>query len=475
MKRFEAAFAHWVVTHRLLLLLLTFALIGTLGAGARHLYFDSSYRVFFSKDNPQLQAFEQIERTYTKNDNVLFVVAPRDKQVFSRDNLAAVEALTKAAWQLPYSNRVDSITNFQYTEAEADDLIVRDMVKDARRLDDADLAATRAAVLAEPALRDRLVNDDADVTAVAVTVQMPAGERTEATPVIVGHARRIIADFEAAHPDIDVYLTGMVVMDNAFFESAMHDSTFLVPLSFALMLIIIAVLVGGVFGTVSTLFVIVASIICALGAAGYLGYPLTSVTTSAPIIILTVAVANSVHLLATFLHNLRQGAGCSEAMEESLRVNLQPVFLASTTTAIGFLTMNFSEVPPFNHLGNMVAMGVFASFVLTVTFLPAFMTLVPVRARGRNADDASGMLRFADFVVARRRGLLWGCAAVALLVIANVPRNELNDVFVQYFHEPIEFRTDTDFMVEHLTGIYTVAYSLDAGESGGISNPAYRS
>ncbi|MEQ8234738.1 MAG: MMPL family transporter, partial [Gammaproteobacteria bacterium] len=275
------------------------------------------------------------------------------------------------------------------------------------------------------------------------------------------------------HPDIDVYLTGMVVMDNAFSESAMHDSAFLVPLSFGLMLVIIAVLVGGVFGTVSTLFVIIASIACSLGAAGYIGYPLTSVTTSAPIIILTVAVANSVHLLATFLHNLRQGANRVAAMEESLRVNLQPVFLASVTTAIGFLTMNFSEVPPFNHLGNMVSIGVLVSFVLTVTFLPAFMTLVPVRARARDADDASGMLRFADFVIARRRGLLWGCVAVALLVIANLPRNELNDVFVHYFHEPIQFRTDTDFMVENLTGIYTVAYSLDAGESGGISNPGF--
>ncbi|MEQ8495357.1 MAG: MMPL family transporter, partial [Gammaproteobacteria bacterium] len=418
MKRFEAAFAHWVVTHRLLLIVLALAAIGVLGAGARHLYFDSSYRVFFSKDNPQLQAFETVERTYTKNDNVVFVVAPRSKQVFSRDTLAALEELTEAAWQLPYSNRVDSITNFQYTEAEADDLIVRDMVKDARALSDEGLAATRAAVLAEPALLDRLINTDADVTAVAVTVQMPAGERTEATPVIVEHARQIIADFEAAHPDIDVYLTGMVVMDNAFSESAMHDSAFLVPLSFGLMLVIIAVLVGGVFGTVSTLFVIIASIACSLGAAGYIGYPLTSVTTSAPIIILTVAVANSVHLLATFLHNLRQGANRVAAMEESLRVNLQPVFLASVTTAIGFLTMNFSEVPPFNHLGNMVSIGVLVSFVLTVTFLPAFMTLVPVRARARDADDASGMLRFADFVIARRRGLLWGCVAVALLVIA---------------------------------------------------------
>ncbi|MEX2480683.1 MAG: MMPL family transporter [Gammaproteobacteria bacterium] len=473
MKHFEAAFARWIIGHRLVVIAGCLIAAALLASGIPRLYFDSSYRVFFSEDNPQLKAFEALEETYTKNDNVVFVVAPESGDIFTRDTLAALEELTTAAWQMPYSNRVDSITNFQYTEAEDDDLIVRDMVKDAGTLSADELDAVREAVLAESALRRRLINDQGDVTAVNVTVQMPAGERTTATPKIIEYARGIIDTFEAAHPDIQVYLTGMVVMDNAFFESAMYDAAFLVPLSFVLMLIIIAVLVGRLFGTLATLAVIIASILAALGVAGYIGYPMTSVTASAPIIILTVAVANCVHLLTTFLHELRSGRCRRTAMEESLRINLQPVFLASTTTAIGFLTMNFSEVPPFNHLGNIVAMGVLVSFLLTVSFLPAFMTLVPVQAGAAAKDDSAGMARLAEFVIARRRMLLWASFAVIIATVANLPRNELNDVFVHYFGEAIQFRTDTDYMLENLTGIYTIHYSIDAGESGGVSNPGF--
>ncbi|MCP5198666.1 MAG: MMPL family transporter [Gammaproteobacteria bacterium] len=473
MKRFEAAFARWVITYRWLVILLSLALVAALTSGVTRLYFDSSYRVFFSKDNPQLLAFETLERTYTKNDNVLFVLEPASGDVFTRDTLAAVEELTTAAWQVPYSNRVDSITNFQYTEAEEDDLIVRDMVKDAASLSDAQLAEVKRAVLAEPALNKRLINDRGHVTAIYVTVQMPEGERTTATPVIVEAAREMARTFEQKHPDIKVYLTGMVLMDNAFSESGMYDSMYLVPLSFVLMLAIIAVLVGGFFGTFATLFVIGSSIACGLGAAGYIGFPITSVTTSAPIIILTVAVANCVHLLTTFLHYMREGAPRKAAMEESLRINLQPVFLASTTTAIGFLTMNFSDVPPFNHLGNIVSVGVVVSFLLTIGFLPAFMTLVPVRAGTAHADDSRGMGRLADFVIAHRRKLLWGSFAVVLATVANLPRNELNDVFVHYFGKSIQFRADTDFMVDNLTGIYTINYSLESGESGGIAEPGF--
>ena len=118
-----------------------------------------------------------------------------------------------------------------------------------------------------------------------------------------------------------------------------------------------------------------------MGAGGHIGYPITPPSSIAPTVILTVAIANSVHVLVTFYHNMREGMEKIPAMVESMRVNLQPVFLTSLTTSIGFLSMNFSDVPPFNHLGNFVAIGVMMSFLLAVTFLPAVISLLPVKVR----------------------------------------------------------------------------------------------
>ncbi|MGE4617007.1 MAG: MMPL family transporter [Gammaproteobacteria bacterium] len=473
MDALEASFAKWILSHRGLVIVL--ALIGVLAGsyGVTKLYFDSSYRVFFGKDNPQLLAFEALENTYTKNDNVIIVIAPEDGQVFTRETLAGVEELTKAAWQVPYSNRVDSITNFQYTAAIDDDLIVRDMVKDALSLSDEAIERVRQLVFAEPALYRRLISDRGHVTAINVTTQIPVELLNEASPEVVGFVRDMVAEFQQRHPDIDIYLTGMVVMNNTFFESAMNDMSSLIPISFGLMLLILAVLVGGFFGTLVSLMVIAFSITTAMGIGGHLGYPLTSPTSGAPVIILTVAIANCVHLLVTFFYGMRHGETRIAAMEESLRINLQPVFLASITTAIGFLTLNFSEVPPFGQLGNMVASGVLVSFVLAVTFLPAVMTLLPVRAPQRKELDTSMMERLAEFVIGRRRVLLWGMTIAIVLMIVNIPRNELNDVFIHYFGKSITFRTDTDFTLDNLTGVYVIHYSLESGESGGINNPPF--
>ncbi len=166
---------------------------------------------------------------------------------------------------------------------------------------------------------------------------------------------------------------------------------------------------------------------------------------------MTLAVADAIHILVTMLKEMRHGATKHQAVVESLRVNMQPVFLTSLTTAIGFLSMNFSEVPPFHDLGNISATGVAAAWVLSITLLPALMAILPVKVKLRAERTASTMDKVADFVVSRRRPLLWGGGLVALLMAALLPLNTLNDQFVNYFDESMAFRQDSDFAMEHLT------------------------
>lgn len=473
MEKFETAFGPWVLRYRWWIIVVSLVLVGLAGSGGRYLYFTNNYQIFFSEDNPELLAFEALENTYAKNDNVLIVLEATDGNVFTQSMLAVVEKLTEDAWQIPYSNRVDSITNFQFTEANGDDLIVRDLVEDGATLGDEELQAVREIALTEPLLVNRLVSEKGHVTAVNVTVQLPRINETTEVPEVVAFVRKLADEIRANHHGINVYLTGMVMMNMTFTESAQHDLKTLIPLSFGLMFLLLALLVGGLMGTFASILVIGFSIVAAMGLGGYLGQPISPPSAGAPIVILTVSIANCVHLLVTFLHGLRHGLPKPQALIESLRVNVQPIFLACATTALGFLSMNFSEAPPFNHLGNFVAMGVATSFVLSVTFLPAVLSLLPVRVKTIQDEEDIVMAKLGEFVVRRRNTLLWGMAAVIVVLITAIPRNELNDVFVHYFDESVTFRTDSDFTTENLTGLYNINYSLHAGESSGISKPEF--
>ena len=492
-REIEARLGEWVIAARWPIIAATLILVAIAASGGRFLEFSSNYRVFFSEDNPQLLAFEALENTYTRNDNVLFAVVPDGRDATSARALEAVAWLTERAWQTPYSTRVDSLANFQHTTADGDDLVVRDLVDEAVRADPAERSRIRAVALAEPRLAARLIATDGAVGGVNVTVQMPGEDETLEVPQVVEFVRGLAAEVRERFPGIDVRLTGMVMMNYAFTESSLLDMKTLMPVSFAVMALMLALLTRGLSGTFATLLVVALSILVAMGLGGWAGFPFTPPSAAAPTIVLTVAIANCVHVLVTLLHVMQaeasrtlaeRGSGAlvrrtrtgelkRAAIVESVRVNLQPIFLASLTTALGFLSMNFSDVPPFRHLGTFVAFGVGAAFVLSVTFLPALLSLLPVRVRAAGHRDDPAMAKLAEFVVRRRRPLLWGSALVVAGLVASIPRNELNDVFVEYFDDSVEFRRDADFTVEHLTGLYTMEYSLVSGGSGGIGDPAF--
>ncbi|GAB4347213.1 MAG: MMPL family transporter [Gammaproteobacteria bacterium] len=468
------SYAEWVVRRRWRVIVTSLLLVVAATSGARLLQFTADYRVFFGEDNPELQAFEKLQNTYTKNDNVMIVLAPRDGDVFTRKTLAAVEWLTNEAWQIPYSNRVDSLTNFQHTRAEEDDLIVEDLVIGAEELSDDDLERIRRVALSEPLLADRIVSGRGHVTAVNVVVQLPGDDAGKEVPEVVSHVRGLAERLEARFPDIEIHLAGIVMMNNAFPEASFQDMRTLVPAMFAVVILSLGLLLRFVSGTAVTVLVIVGSITGAMGLAGWLGIRLTPPSSAAPTMILTLAVADCVHILATFLYEMRhRGKDKYRAMVESLRVNMQPIFLTSLTTAIGFLSMNFSDAPPFHDLGNIVAMGVTIAFLLSVTLFPALVVLLPVNVKAHPPGESHIMERVADWVVANRRPLFWGVGAVMVVLIAFLPRNELNDEFIKYFDESFEFRRDTDFVTANLIGTYFFDYSLESGEPGGISNPAF--
>lgn len=465
-------YGRWVVRWRWPLLLASLVMVGLAGSGARFLGFSNDYRAFFGDGNPQLEAFEALQNIYTKNDGILIVLAPKSGVVFQADALTAVEELTDAAWKIPYALRVDALTNFQHTEAFEDDLVVADLVAGAEFATPEALEKARQVALAEPLLAKRLISPEAHVTGVNITFQFP-GESADEALESVKAVRELVAQVEVDHPDIATYLTGNVMLSNAFFEYSQKDMQTLMPLMFLVIAATMIYLLRSVSGTVGTLLVIGLSVATAMGLAGWQGVLLTPPSAMAPTMIMTLAVADSIHILVAMLREMRAGSSKYDAIVESIRVNLQPIFLTSLTTAIGFLSMNFSDSPPFQHLGNITAAGVTAAFFYAVVTLPALMAVLPVRAKVTPRARSTAMERLGNLVVAKRRPLLWGSALVILVLGSLVPLNELNDQFVEYFDQSVTFRRDTDFTTENLTGVYTVDFSVGAGESGGISEPAY--
>lgn len=463
----------WLTNHPWLVILTTIVLTFAAAYGAQSLTFKSDYRVFFGKENPQLVAYESMQKIYNKSDTVNFILAPKNKQIFTAKNLAGIKALTEASWQIPFSTRVDSITNFQYSHAEEDDMIVEDLVDDALSLTSAQLEKIKTVALQEPLLVNSIISKDSSVTNVSVTIQLPGINPVIEMPTVVKKVRELKAQYEANNPNVKVYLSGMVMMNTSFAESSIHDSSTLVPLMFLVVIVAIGLLLKTITGTISTVLVIILSIVSTMGLAGWMGFYLTGPSSSAPTMILTLAVADCIHILSTMFYEMRRGMEKSKAILESLRVNLQPIFLTSATTAIGFLSMNFSDSPPFRDLGNLVSIGVMIAFLLSITLFPALLAALPLNVKQKPEEKHDTMDKISHFVIKKRKTLLPVMALLTLVFAYFIQNNQLNDDFVKYFDESVPFRQSTDFMQKHLSGMTVVEISIDSQKSSGINSPNY--
>ncbi len=437
--------------------------------------FDSDYHVFFSEDNPQLIAYDKLQNTYTKDDNVFIVIERKDGQpVFDTQTLAAVEALTAQAWQTPYSSRVDAVTNFQYTKAEGDDLYVDDLISNAPGKTTNEIEALKAIATTDSRIVNRLVNAEGTATAVNITVRLPDVDNGEVAE-IVASVRELVQQFEAENPELQTYLSGFVMLNSAFFEAATNDATTLTPLMFLIVLLTIFLTTRTLTGTFAALMVIITSIGFAMGVGGHLNIGLTPPSAAFMNIVLTLAIADSIHILVTFIQSMKKGTAKREAIIESLRVNFMPVFITSLTTVIGFLSMNTSDSPPFRDLGNLTAVGMTAAFLFSVTLLPILLDLLPVRIKAKNPDqvESSWLDRLANFVIAKQKPVLLFSTLFVIGTSVLSFQNELNDEFIKYFAPSIKFRTDTDHISENLTGIYTLEFSIAGDGPGGVNDPEY--
>jgi hypothetical protein len=470
-------YSNWISRYRWPVILLSLVITALAGVGLKNFKVANDYKVYFDKDFPPLMVVEEIENTYTNNENVLFVLTAKDGELFSNRNLAAVEWLTAESWNTPYSSRVDSLSNFQHTYAEADDLIVEDLIAEADSLSASELANIEKIARNEPRLVKYLVNADKAVTGINITIQLPGENRIQEVQEIIDFANNLEVQFEEQFPYVEMRQSGLVVMNSYFSSVAQDDTAFVMPILFACVFFGLWFFLRSFFASLSTMIVIVMSIVTAMGAALWSGFVLTPPSMASPLMILTLAVAHCVHLLVAYLNDMAQSTETEKrrmkeaSMAESLRINFSPIAITSFTTLLGFLSLNFSDSPPFRDMGNIVAIGVIVSWFYSVFTLPALIQLLPIR--GRKATTATGrrMEAFANIVIQRRRPLTGIMILVVAVLCSFVANNRLDDTYAHYFDETVDFRLNADYTDQNLTGTFPVNFSIETDEENGIYNP----
>ena len=465
-----------VMGRRWLTILLSLVLMAALAAGAQYIVpVDVDFRNHFNKDDSHLIELERLEDTYAISDTAFVAVAPKKGTVFTREALVAVEELTERLWRTPYVTRVDSITNYSHSRGVDDELIVNPLIDDAGALGDDDMERIGKIALGTDEVSGRLVSPDGRVAALIVSMALPEENRQAAKVEIVDFLHGVAAEERTKYSTIEFHLTGELFLNRSIRDALDEDMGVLGPIAFATMLIVAIVLLRSLWGIVSIVLMIVAVLLSALGFVGWSGFRLYGESGAALFVLMAVAVAHSVHVIEAVRTGLSQGMDRKQAAIHAVEINIWPVFLTSVTTAIGFLSLNVSEMPPFRVMGNIVAFGSMCAFVYAVTLLPAFLSLVPMSMRARRGDAGKSNFfdNFGRFVISRRLTLLWSFGIVVVVLVAGISRIELNENPHELLDRSYEYRRSTDFISKNFGGLEPFEYSLSAGRNDGVTDAGY--
>ncbi|HFD3973784.1 TPA: MMPL family transporter [Vibrio parahaemolyticus] len=460
--------------YSLLVLLATIFLIIVATIGGKNLYFRGDYDIFFDGTNKQLLAFDEIQTTFAKTDNLAIVIAPEDGDIFTPQTLSLIQKITVDAWQVPYSSRVDSIANYQHTEAFDDDLLVEDLLYSEYELTPERISKVKSIALSEPVLKSALVSEKGDVTVVNITVQLPEMDKTAEVEEVVSSINAMIDRYQRAYPDVTFHKAGIIAMNHAFMTAAQDDSSTLVPTMLVVILVFLTIMLRSILSVIATLIVIIGSVMATMGISGWAGMFLSTATVNVPTLIMTLAVADCVHVIATMRQSMKNGFTKVQSIERSIALNFVPILITSVTTAIGFLMMNMSDSPVLRDFGNLSALGVMVACFLSFTLLPALLKLLPIHVKMETSQDQKHVMdRLGDFVVSQRRALLPLSVAVIVVCASLIPLNKVNDESVEYFGQRNEFRQAADFMEERISGMTNISIAIKTNESQGIAAPDF--
>ncbi|MCA2447561.1 MULTISPECIES: efflux RND transporter permease subunit, partial [Vibrio] len=328
--------------------------------------------------------------------------------------------------------------------------------------------------LSEPVLKSALVSEKGDVTLVNITVQLPEMDKTAEVEEVVSSINAMIDRYQRAYPDVTFHKAGIIAMNYAFMTAAQDDSSTLVPTMLVVILVFLTIMLRSILSVIATLIVIIGSVMATMGISGWAGMFLSTATVNVPTLIMTLAVADCVHVIATMRQSMKNGFTKAQSIERSIALNFVPILITSVTTAIGFLMMNMSDSPVLRDFGNLSALGVMVACFLSVTLLPALLKLLPIHVKMETSQDQKHVMdHLGDFVVSQRRALLPLSVVVIVVCASLIPLNKVNDESVEYFGQRNEFRQAADFMEERISGMTNISIAIKTNESQGIAAPDF--
>ena len=333
--------------------------------------------------------------------------------------------------------------------------------------------AVREAARRLPTLHNTLVSEDGR----AIALYVPILDKTE--------SHRISEEIEQAAAGLsgsdEFHITGLPVAEDTFGVEMFIQMAVSAPLAALVIFLVMWWFFRSIALIASPMLLAIITVTITMGLLVGLGFTVHIMSSMIPIFLMPIAVVDSVHILSEFADRYRPGDDPKEIVREVMRGLFKPMLYTSLTSAAGFASLAFTPIPPVRVFGVFVAFGILLAFVLTMTFIPAYVvSLSPKRLAklpqpSSSSAEAHGLLaRVLPWIGRRAVGRAKINAVLAAVVLAvsifGISKIEINDNPVRWFRPSHRIRVADRVLNKHFAGTYPAFLVLE--QSGHAADKA---
>ena len=466
-------FAKLLIKYRYLSIGLVIIIVCLLATGLTKLTFNPDLETYFPEGHPAVVRYNEIDDMFIPTDNLIIAVHSNEGTLFNGDTLKVIEELTRKSWTIPYSVRVDSLTNYSYVKSVNDDLIVEPFIEEAEKKSIEFFEKRENLVAGEDIIYKSLISEDKKTSVVSIIVDPPGPNKEDQNSELINYILGFIEPIKESNENLDIRLLGNPYLDYISPRIVKAEMPVVMPLMLLLIFFIVFLMIRSYVAVLATFVVILMSLIATFGSIGILGSPLNQMVTTIPILIITLALADCIHLFSIYFQNRVKGISSKESMEKSLEMNIQPLFLTTISTCIGFLCLNFIEVTPLRDLGNAVAIGIGFAFIFTIFFIAPIVSFFEVKTASKVTKQTRFSTSVGSFILKNGNKLIFSVTSISFLILLCIPMNELDENPTQMYAEGFtSFSSDTLWLDEKLSVTFPVNF-LATNEEGQVSDPDF--
>ncbi len=459
----------FAVDHPIWTIIATLVLAVGFAFPIQYLTQETDFTEFLDDDDPIIVLMDETEARYGKSWGIMVMLFNEDS-VFNDTTLGKIETMTEAIEAIPGIKSVTTPLNSQTIVGTETAISVRKAAPDGVAPKTAgDMEVFRTRVLGDENLVGGVIS--ADGRAVLINIELEVGADEYAlTPDIVSIVGANRGDGDT------IYIYGDAYFDTVMAEEMESDTILLFPLAILLMVILLFASFVTIRGILLPIAIVLLSVVVAMGSMVLLGFPMTTVSFIAPILLLAIGIADAIHVLNRYNEEIATGLPKRDAILNTMQEMKGPVVMTSLTTAVGFLSLLTAFFVPQRQFGVVTAIGVLAAMLFSLVLIPAVLSLLK---KPRVRDLKKGLrpltrvlMGFEKAIIGHRKTVLVIALIIFGVMLAGIPRLRVetsNEEFLGKDHEAVQV---LDFISEYFAGDLPISVEFDTGRRDGLKDPA---